>query len=368
MRNFASAAPAINAAVTAEPTLKRRQDLKLFTLMEDMPIQTEETCKNAFVGVLPERVDPVPNLDTCIRCGGKGWFRRLPVSLGGETHYLSPHGGVRALSSLATTQVVALTNDPQVGFDVAADLGSEPAGGEDRGIVYDRATHELKGTLFRNSSDQLAFRTVAAPADHLKAGFGHALAVSSRRNEVAFFDALSYLNADLEAVRHVGLSNGIERRMTLRFPAGVGEGTTLSAAYRAADDAYFFLRRSTTASKMRLFRLGPAGELQTVLEFTDSGAGAADLSADEDGRLAITRRGGGFATVVLVVNADLTVTPLAHLSSTDNLGASPILTAEGIVLERGGESRDKVIPLVQSGEPNLDLHDLGGGLWQSIFQ
>ena len=64
----------------------------------------------------------------------------------------------------------------------------------------------------------------------------------------------------------------------------------------------------------------------------------------------------------------VTVTPLAHLSSTDTLGASPILTAEGIVLERGGESRDNVIPLVQSGEPNLDVHDLGGGLWQNIFQ
>ena len=44
------------------------------------------------------------------------------------------------------------------------------------------------------------------------------------------------------------------------------------------------------------------------------------------------------------------------------------LTADGLFLERGGASSDHVVPLVQSGEPNIAIYDIGGGAWQNIFQ
>ena len=365
----ASPLPSSGGGITANDRLLRRQDLKVISFLEDLPLTGEESCVSAYVGVLPARTEKIPNMTGCHKCGVVAWYRKFATATDAGDHYIAAHSGVVPFTTVATAEVQALMANATVGFAVATDLGSSADAVEGRAAVYNKATHALLGSLYRDGDGKLAFQAVAAGADHLQATPSEAIAVSSKRNEVAFFDALSYGNYDYAAVREVNLTNGIETRTPLYFPSSYGVaqiGQIVSAAYRAHDDSYFILvRRSAT---VELFRFDRRSALQLVQTFADSGTGVPEVTTDEDGRIAVSRRGAGFAAVVLDVSYDLVVTPIAHLSGTEALAAAPTLTPEGLYLDRGGISSDAVVPLEQAGVPGIYIHDIPGGSWQGIFQ
>lgn len=365
----ASPLPSAGGGTTASDRLLRRQDLKVISFLEDLPLTGQESCVSAYVGVLPARTEKIPNMTGCHKCGVVAWYRKFATATDAGDHYIAAHSGVLPFASVATAAVQALMGDSNVGFAVATDLGSSADAVEGRAAVYNKATHALLGSLYRDGDGKLALQAVSAGADHLQATPSEAIAVSSKRNEVAFFDALSYGNYDYAAVREVNLTNGIETRTPLYFPSSYGAaqiGQIVSAAYRAYDDSYFILvRRSATVD---LFRFDRRSALQLVKSFADSGTGVPEVTTDEDGRIAVSRRGAGFAAVVLDVSYDLVVTPRAHLSGTEALAAAPTLTPEGLYLDRGGISSDTVVPLQQAGVPGINVHDIPGGSWQGIFQ
>jgi len=356
--------------VPDQQLLKRRQDLVRHNLEEVQPVYARiEHCAADFVGVLPARTDHIPRLGTCQRCGGVATFRKLPVDLDEDPRYLASHAGVQKFSSVATPEVVGLFDDADLAIVVATDHGWESGTSVDRGAVYKVSSHELVGTLYVDASRRLAFRALSVSDTDLSAPLAPGVAMSAKRAEVRFFDAPSYHNLSMLAMRGVNLDSGMVYRSTLHFVGEPLVGPVVSAAYRDIDDSYFVLSRG--AGKVALHRVGPSYAVERVALWSDaSTATGADLSADEDGLLAITsRNASGFAVVVLSVDPyNLASSVIAHISGSGPLALGAAIGPEGFWLDRPGAHEEHSYPYTQVGEPNVTYHNVQGTAWTGIFQ
>lgn len=203
-----------------------------------------------------------------------------------------------------TNEVINILMDDTLVTDSATDLGTGITDGSDRGVVFKASTHELVGTLFTGLDGKLAFREVLSSPLMPLPSFTHAEGVSARRKTAAFFDSSAPDDFDQLGLREVSMVTGLELNSTLYMPIGHAPGTITSATYRDIDDSYFILNREP--GQLNLYRIAPNSAVRLVVSFNDDGTGEADVTSDEDGLLAVTRRGtSSFATLVLGVNTDL---------------------------------------------------------------
>ncbi len=371
VKNFSGGArPASSGSVTQPLESVRRQAVVRIKLEEYAKAVDSDPCETLDVGQLPRSAAPLPNLDTCIRCGRTGvYWRPRPGSQSPLTKYLTPHGGVRQLSSVATTRVLDLTEDDTLEFVAATDEGSGLDGMVDRGAVFNKATHDLVGTLFRNASGQLAFRDLPVADSFLMDNLGAGVAMSAKRNEVAFFDARSYQDQNTLAIRRVSLNLGESFRDTLYPVGGAINGPVVSAGYRALDDSYFFLSRG--GGKIRLFRVLPTTTAtQLVTEWQDLGtASMVALTISDEGVIAVTsQRPSGFSVSVLLVGEDLTISSAALIQGTGRLALPAQASPEGLFLGRDNAPSDMIVPFLQNGEYGVTYAPYGNGEWLNIFQ
>jgi len=370
-RNYdAITRPAASAGVTLPLQQKRRQDLYRFPLTELVPLVAGvEHCPADFVGVLPRRTEKIPNMSGCHRCGLAGTYRLQPPHLDEVPQYLSAHAGVRPFANVAAPEIVALLQDTNLGFVAATDTGSGSSSGVDRGAVYSKITHDLVGTLFRDEGT-LKFRELAVSDVDLLTPLAPAVAMSAMRNEVAFFDAYSYMDLSMLAMRTVNLDHGTSARSTLRMVETDLAGPIVSAAYRDADDSYFILSRGN--NKVSLHRVGPTLAVDHIATWTDGGGATdVDVTSSEEGLLAVTsRRTNGFSVVVLAIDPNLTnpFSIVSYVSGTGPLGIGATVTPEGLALDRPGPPTDRVYRFTQVGEPDITYHSTEGTGWTAIFE
>jgi hypothetical protein len=346
----------------------RRQDIRRFELRPAWG--RPEHCPADFVGALPTRTFRVPLVGGCLRCGKFGTYRKLAADLDGDPRYVAPHLGVGGFLDYATPDVAGIADDADLDVVVATDHGWGMGVGRDRAAVYKKSTHELVGTLFENADRKLAFRSLSVGDVDLVTPLAPGVAISARRAEIRFFDAASYQNLSLLAMRGVNLDSGLTYRSTLHIVGGQElVGPVVAAAYRELDDAYYILSRGD--GKVRLHRVSVAHAVEAVYTWNDLDAGAmADLSSDEDGHLAVTRRGpSGFQVVVFRVDpTQLTPTVVSHVSGSGPLALGAAVSPEGVWLDRPGPHADRSYPFAQVGEPDIVYHDVQGTAWTSLFQ
>lgn len=364
VKNYAVTRPASGGPETTTTNLVLRQDLTRFDLREVLRQDVEDPC--GYTPTLPIWTKRIPSVWECYECGFTAIARKKLET--GPVSYTSPHAGSRELLSAATAQVLDVLDEPSLEVVTATDKGTGILGSADRAVVYERSTHIIKGTLFRNSSDQLAYRDLYVEDWNLFENPSQAVAMSAKRNEVVFFDAQSYYNLDNLAIRAVNLATGDSQRYELVPVHEPINGTLVAASYREQDDAYYALARGN--GKVTLYRVARNLGVERVLVFDDTGGAThADLIINDGGLVAVTSRSDtAFAVVVLGLDAELTPVPVAHLSGTGPLAIGPTLTPEGLGFERAGEPVDAVVPLVQDGTPGITYHDTSTGGWQGLFQ
>jgi len=368
-RNYAVSRPdPLSSPTTDEPRLARRQDLYRFSLRE-RPQPRFDVCPQVLAGLLPRRAERIPTIDGgCLRCGKVATYRKPHVDLPIEAQYLAPHAGARPFSEVATPELEALLDDPDLGFVAATDTGAGVRPEVDRGAVYKLSDHTLVGTIALRSDGKLGFRALSVSEPFLADGFGPGVAMSAARNEVAFFDAYSFYNFDKPAVRLVNLAQGYVARLPIVAAGRPFAGPVVSAAYRERDDAYFTLSRG--GGKIRLHRLGRNLALQMVAEWADGGtADYADISVSDEGLVAVTSRAHtSFQVVGFTVDSDLRVQAISHISGVNGLAIGALITPEGFVLERPGIGSDRAYPFDRHGEPDVVYHEIGGEQWRTIFE
>ncbi len=358
--------PAAAGAVFDAPNLRRRQDLIRFELHEVLKENVVEH-GGCYGAILPTRTLRIPRDRECLQCGFTGTFRLSDVDPNPVT-YTSPHRGTRQGSDVATAELLARLADPALDVATSTDKGAGIDGNSDRAVVYEPATHNVHGTIFRDSNDLLSFREFFVAAPPLAANASHAAAMSAKRNEVVFFDAAGDLDPDKFGMRAVNLTTGESARYTL-FPVQDDiQGAVVAAAYREQDDAYFILTRGQ--ADIFLYRVAPNFAVEQVASFADGGGATdADLTINDEGLVAITSRGAnGFSVVVLSITLELALTPVTHISGSGPLALGATLTPEGFTLERGGPAVDKIYPFIQEGESDVVYHSVSGAGWQGIFQ
>ena len=371
VRSFGDTRPAITSAEYSPTTRrKRRQDLSRFDLNELLPQESLwEICSAPFVNVLPDRAVPIPSMTPCLKCGLRAIYVRPRPDSDPQPHYVAPHAGVLDFAQLATPEVAERLMDPTLGVVTAGDPGVGIESSADRAVVYELATHAVVGTLFRNTSDKLAFRDlgVAGVPSPLAFASAQTTAMSARRNEVAFFDAPSELDPTRLALRTVDLTLGETRLQPLVGTEAIA-GTLVSAAYRDQDDAYFLLSRGS--GKVSLYRVSTSLVVQPVLDFADANlAIGAELSISDEGLLAITRLGqDSFAVVVVNVDLGLAAQPVTYLSGTGPLAIGAAVTPEGLLLSRAGPTAERLHPFVQEGQSDVVYHSVEDAAWQGLFQ
>ncbi len=368
-RNYAVSRPdPLSSPTTDTPHLALRQDLYRFALRE-RPQPRFDICPQILAGLLPRRSERIPSLDGgCLRCGKVATYRKPHVDLPIEAQYFAPHAGAQRFSDVATTELEALLDDPDLGFVAAADTGAGVRPSLDRGAVYKLSDHTLVGTIALRGDGKLGFRTLSVSEPFLAEGFGPGVAMSAARNEVAFFDAYSFYNFDKPAVRLVNLAHGYVARLPVVAAGLPFAGPVVSAAYRERDDAYFTLSRG--GGKIRLHRLGRNLALEMVAEWADRGtADHADISVSDEGLVAVTSRARtSFHVVALTVESDLHVRAISHISGENGLAIGALITPEGLALERPGLGSDRVYPFDRHGEPDVVYHELGSEQWRTIFE
>lgn len=367
VKGYGSVSPSLSGSPNTIE-LRRRQAVHRMDLVEVVEPTKMEFCSAAYESELPLRTTYFPNLDTCIRCGRIGSVLRPNIgSLDTVSKYVAPHAGVRALSEVATPQLAALLDDADLDFVAATDEGSGVDDLVDRGAVYKKSTHDLVGTIFKNSSGKLAFRELSVTDSFLMDTLGSGVAMSARRNEVAFFDARSYLDQNKLAIRRVNLGLGEAFRSTL-LPVGTSFlGPVVSAAYREYDDAYFLLSRG--GAKLRLHRVRSDLAVEMVAELSDANSGEAELTISDEGVVAITRRDAtSFKVSVLLISKDLSVTTASLVSGTGKLLAAAMITPEGLVLPRLGVPSDHVFPVAAVEENGLTYLPYANGEWLGMFE
>lgn len=365
---FAYPSFAADATLSTDTTaIKRRQDVFRFSLVERMRPTKSEWCPQTFMGHLPTRNHRIPNLDGCERCGAIARFRRPDHGLTLATEYVAPHASVRDAATRMSPQLIAMLDESDVAADSATDRGTGILDGSDRGILFKKSTHETIGTMYMGLDGRLSFRELSTSPLSLLPSPSHAVAVSAIRREVAFMDSVSEtLGPDYIALRKISLVTGFEMNSPVVFPPGHNYGTITSLAYRDIDDSYFFVNR--VVGKLELYRFDASNAVQLVHSFDDDGVGEADITFDENGYLAISRRSvGSFAVVVLGVETDLAVHAHAYLTGQESLAGPPTLTREGLVLDRPGRSSDRVVPLEVGEEPGLTYVSLANNSWHNLF-
>ncbi len=371
VRNFGETRPAYHTDESSPGARKLRQDVSRLPLRELLrQNELTEICSTPFINTLPDRVVPIPRVTPCYQCGFVGTFVKPKPEADPIVHYVAPHAGVLPLADLATPKAASVLDDPTLGIVTATDKGVGVDGGADRAVVYNLGNHSVVGTLFRNTSDQLAFRDLEVSDSAVLASPSPAVAMSAKRNEVAFFDAPSEADPSQLAMRTVDLTYGESRRYNLIGAASI-VGTIVSAAYREQDDSYFLLTRGE--DKVSLYRVYTNLAVQLVLDFADAGtATAAELTVSDEGILAITSlRETSFAVVALAVDANLAVSPVSHVSGTGPVAMGALVTPEGLFLARAGATTERVYPFEEQGEPFQDgvsYQALSSGAWTELFQ
>ena len=369
VKNFGPSRPASDG-YPVETAKKLRQDLtrlRLYELFDPNP--PPELCTAPFANVLPDRTLPVPRVTPCFQCGFVATFAVPKPEVNPVAQYLGPHAGVVPMPSLATPKAEAMLRDTSLGVATATDKGVGLDNGADRAVVYNLANHSVVGTLFRNTNDLLAFRALEVSDPAVFADPSPAVAMSAKRNEVAFFDAPSPLAPDKLAMRTVDLTYGEGRRFTLEGAENI-LGTIVSAAYREQDDSYFLLSRG--AGKVSLYRVFTNLAVELVVDFTDAGtAQRAELSISEDGVLAITSVGPeSFAVVALTVDLALSPEPVTYVTGSGALGMGALITPEGLLLTRPGVLEEKIVPFAFDNDipANVTYHSTADAGWTGVFQ
>jgi hypothetical protein len=313
VKNYGATRP--SGSTISEPTqLKRRQDLYRFALVETKPNKSD-VCSELYVGQLPKTTSRIPNLTECVRCGKVATFVKPFENVGlMAPKYFAPHVAPVDFSSVATARALEVLTDKTLSVVVAEDPGLGSDASVDRAAVYRNADHALIGTLFANTAGKLAFRKLLVEDPYVMTGtLARAAAMSSRRSEVAFFDARGDLDAKKLSIRRVSLRLGVSDRFTLEEVKAPFAGPVVAAAYSARDDAYFVMSRG--GGKARLHRVNVALAADFVYEWSDPGTAEIDLSISEEGLLAVTsRRAGGFKVVVLDIGKTLSVSAISNIS------------------------------------------------------
>ncbi len=364
VKNFASVAPAVTDAESEPLQLRRRQDMQRLKLVEST-LPYVEPC---LAPVLPYRTERIPNVTDCLKCGWVATFRKPDYTVYPVVEYIAPHAGVRPMTSpLVAPELLSMLENPNYGFVVATDTGSGAETTADRGAVYEKDTHALVATLYRDDRT-LKVRMLAVSDPDLMPGAGGGVAMSAKRNEVTFFDAQSYLNLDHLAMRRVSLDLGYSSRHELALVGTPLAGPVVSAAYRDLDDSYFILSRG--GNKVALHQVDRTMATKLVAEWSDNGsATAADLTISEEGVVAVTRRSAQhYGVFVFAVDPGLQVERVAYLTGNEPLALPAMITPEGLLLERGGPSVDAVVPLTQEGQSSVTYVDPTLATFEGLFQ